>query len=342
MYNSFGSNDLRPEDDEEDFSYDEPEKSACSARAMLCSVSVTVMLLGGTYCLFATYNGFRTENYETVLLWGCFLGILGHFAAAMATMVIYWQYDRGQILEDEVSRLLFELENRGGLGAKDLKGRISRVKNLEGDGSLQRFAHSTGEILTILDGVEEEVLTHDVYNELQASIMEMKKAAYTQEASMLHCLGSEMKKIGKKDVQLVNEDEWSSVVNRIPNASQYQELEFRVASRGRNLASWERASHLINAFIRARLQAIGRILHELDEQTGVQDRNKKEKPVRENAKKFQMEYALKKHKSALKELKNRYEDKLGRLEIENQTDHEQIRDLSVQLRTIRNEVNNKS
>mmetsp|Transcript_11876 Transcript_11876/g.16607 ORF Transcript_11876/g.16607 Transcript_11876/m.16607 type:complete len:381 (+) Transcript_11876:98-1240(+) len=363
MYNSFDSADA--------FSLEEDAQSImgkpdCSTKALLCGTLGALMSLGGLFCLSATLSGLTNGSYETPLLWGCVLGILGFFSAAMAMVVLYWQYTHVHALEEDLYRAHAELElgksRANSTNRLDGKAGHLRPRIFDTDTCMERIANSTAQTLQIVSDIEADVLTNDCYNDvsLHVSIAHIKKAALTSEASMMYHLALEVKKIRPHLAPPIYEVEWCALVNRIPAGHEDEELAFDYVSKGRRPLSWSRAREILERFIRARLRIVGKMLHKLDKQTAMSN----EVPpagagntygtrgsrsgagggdtVKTNGQKPEIEFHLKRQTEALRNLKSRYEDELGQLKLANREDHKQIQDLTQQLQELRKGIDDEA
>mmetsp|Transcript_19344 Transcript_19344/g.26853 ORF Transcript_19344/g.26853 Transcript_19344/m.26853 type:complete len:349 (-) Transcript_19344:43-1089(-) len=344
MYNSFDSSDFMLEELELGNTGGRP---ACSTKYMLCSVSVSLMVMGGLFCLVATMAGMETSEYETPLLWGCFLGIMGFSSAAMAMLVLYWRYKHVQLLEEEIMRLQSEPSTN-----------TPKNKLLETDTCMERIANSAAQTLQIVSDIEADVLFNDCYNDvsLHISVAHIKKAAATQEASMMYQLAMDLKNYRPQDDPRIDKDQWNALVNRIPSGHVAAELSFERVAKDHELVRWSRAKEILSTFIRERLKEVGRLLHQLDKVTagapGYDDDDDDgnddddDTTVANNSKmgdgKRKIEYHLKKQTEALRSLKAHYENDLGSLKLANQKDHKQIEDLTQQLHELRKGIDDEA
>mmetsp|Transcript_23881 Transcript_23881/g.42315 ORF Transcript_23881/g.42315 Transcript_23881/m.42315 type:complete len:327 (+) Transcript_23881:11-991(+) len=246
------------------------QKAVCSGRLLLCSVCVTLLGLGGVYCLIATASTIDTKDYETNLLWGSFLGIIANFSAMFSMIGIYWLSNRNRELEDLISRY----EKSGCHSRIRTASTISEAKDisegwkqiLKGEGTIERLARSTDDVLHAIRDIEDNKSSpHWLQQGLRDPFLTIKKAALTQEASLMHQLSTEMKRMKTIDSLGVDKEDWSLILNRIPRSDE-REISFSYLSKGRgiHIIGWDLAREAINKFVKKRIRSIARSLDQLD------------------------------------------------------------------------------
>mmetsp|Transcript_15850 Transcript_15850/g.32230 ORF Transcript_15850/g.32230 Transcript_15850/m.32230 type:complete len:342 (+) Transcript_15850:92-1117(+) len=256
VYDTFGS-ELLDEEVEIKFS-----KKTCLGQTSLCSLTVMVMIAGALFCFFATCMSVYVGGYNRVMLWATFLGVMAHIVAGIAMVSLFRQYRANCGLQTDIQRLEHTVSVLQKQNKNMSEGKAgSRAKLLDRNASVIQMAKNTGKILKTVTTMEGDygVSNND---DLMWFLMELKKAALTQEAALMQQFATELKLVPKKSRKLT-EMEWEKMIMRMPCGA-VPEIDFNIASQGARTLSWERARLFLEAFIRARMLLIMRALDETD------------------------------------------------------------------------------